>query len=215
MRTLALTTVLAALSGTAQADNADNTWQDIYSKDGLSVMWRSVDGTKMKEIRGVGILPYPAERLLAALTDVPHYPLFMPPVTESRRIWTRGGESVFYLIANPPVIAKRDYCVHIKVSRLPGGELESAWHLTSDGCPDDQPGLVRFRQSAGRWRLTPQSDGTTLVDYRGVTDPGGALPAWMVNRATASALSKMFFSLQKAVGEPKYARCVGEAFGCD
>ena len=210
----ALVSLLVASGvSTAHADGATD-WVDVYTKQGLAVMWRAVQGTKFKEIRGVGILPIPAEQLMAALTDVPHYPEFMPPAVETKRIWTRGGESVFYLVVDPPVVRKRDYCVHIKVRRLPTGQLENTWRLTDDGCPPVQKGMVRMVKSEGRWLLTPQADGTTMVDYSGVTDPGGALPAWIVNRSTASTLSSMFFSLAKAAATARYRGCVGESFGC-
>lgn len=176
--------------------------------------WRPVEGTKMKEIRGVGTLPIPAERLLATLTDVPHYPEFMPPAIETRRLWTRGNESVFYVVVDPPVVRKRDYCVHIKVRRLPTGQIEDVWRITEEGCPAPTSKMVRMLRTEGRWLLTPQADGSTLVDYRGLTDPGGALPAWIVNRSTANTLGAMFFRLAKAAEDTRYARCVGESFGC-
>lgn len=213
MRWALLLSLLASVGATASSAHADD-WSDVYTKQGLNVMWRSVEGSKFKEIRGVGILPVSAERLLAALTDVPHYPEFMPPAIESRRIWTRGNESLFYLVVDPPVVKKRDYCVHIKVRRLPSGQLEDSWKTTDEGCPASAKNMVRMVRSEGRWLLTPQADGSTLVDYSGVTDPGGSLPAWIVNRSTANTLSGMFFSLAKAAMQARYGACVGESFGC-
>ena len=151
---------------------------------------------------------------MAALTDVPHYPEFMPPAIETRRLWTRGNKSVFYVVVDPPVIRKRDYCVHIQVRRLPTGQLENTWRMTEDSCPAPDKSMVRMIRTDGRWLLTPQADGTTLVDYQGIADPGGVLPAWIVNRATANTLYAMFFRLSKAAAAARYTGCLGESFGC-
>ena len=43
---------------------------------------------------------------------------------------------------------------------------------------------------------------------------GGAVPAWMVNRVSASELPNIFTSVKKVVGQPRYASCTAGPNGC-
>ena len=40
----------------------------------------------------------------------------------------------------------------------------------------------------GRWRFRPLDAQHTYVDYQAITDPGGSLPAWAVNRVWCALL---------------------------
>ena len=62
-------------------------------------------------------------------------------------------------------------------------------------------------RNSGRWLLTPAQGGqATMVEYELLSDPGGQVPAWMVNRGTARSLPELFRTIQRAVQQPRYAR---------
>jgi len=69
--------------------------------------------------------------------------------------------------------------------------------VTFVSAPEDGPpvqsGYVRVTAIHGSWTLVPTPDGGALVTYVVTSDPGGALPAWLVNlgqRKAAPALVK-------------------------
>jgi hypothetical protein len=53
--------------------------------------------------------------------------------------------------------------------------------------PSAQDSYVRVTAIHGSWTLVPTHDGGTLVTYVVSSDPGGALPTWLVNRAQRQA----------------------------
>jgi ribosome-associated toxin RatA of RatAB toxin-antitoxin module len=57
--------------------------------------------------------------------------------------------------------------------------------------PPPQDGYVRVTAIYGSWTLVPTRDGGTRVTYVVSSDPGGALPAWLVNRAQQHAAPTM------------------------
>lgn len=181
----------------------------VSEKDGVRVSARAVPGSSIKEVRAEGLVEAPPERVLAVLADVSAYPEIMPP-TEAARLLQKGedGAAFYYMVINPPLIRRRDYCISLIQAHLPDGRLRSAWALHDAGgrCPAPQPGLLRIQRNQGEWLLTPVRDGqATQVVYQAYTDPGGQVPAWMVNLATARSLPGVFRSLRRAAALPRYA----------
>jgi hypothetical protein len=209
-RTLLLLTSMLLVARLSTASE----WDSFLSRDGVTVSSRKVDGTEIRELRATGVIPVSAERLLAALADIERYPAFMPPTVKAEMLKRAGSTGWFYIVIDPPWVSRRDYCVEVKVSRLSTGELESSWRGTAEACPPPRDGLVRMVRTEGRWRLKPIDASHTFVDYRGLTDPGGHLPAWAANRAAARAMSGMFRSLGEAARDPRYEKCRGESFHC-
>ena len=176
---------------------------------------RSVDGLKVKETRITATLKWPAKRLIALVGDVLHYPQFMPP-TETAQVLSQSGNSGhFYIVIDPPVVHRRDYCVAIDIVKLHDGQLQSRFRGARDACPDEKPGLVRMSRVEGSWTLTPLPDGSTRVVYDAVTDPAGSVPTWMVNRAAGGSVRDMFHALDKAAADSRIAACPASgSIGC-
>jgi ribosome-associated toxin RatA of RatAB toxin-antitoxin module len=211
-RPLLAASALAAWVATSSAATSD--WESVSRRDGLSIEWRAVPGSAVHEVRATGLLAHPPERLLALIGDVDHYPEFMPP-TERVRVLRRDGDSMLvYVGINPPLVSRRDYCVRATVSRLPDGTLEDRWVQTDELCPPPPKGTIRVRHTAGHWRLSRQADGRALVEYQAIFDPGGALPTWIVNRATAGAARDLLRALGRAATDARYGRCDAGQFGC-
>ncbi len=205
--------VLLALVA-APATAADSAWEPVGSGDGVSVAWRPVAGRAIKEIRATGIVAHPAARLLAVLGDVEHYPEFMPPTARTRVLKREGATGWFYVEVNPAWISRRDYCVRSTAARLPDGTLEDSWVQTDELCPPPPRGVLRLAHTEGHWLLRPLDERHTVVEYQAVTDPGGSLPAWIANRATAHHMRHLFRSLTETAANPNYGRCPPNAFGC-
>ena len=191
-----------------QAPTADaQEWKSAYEKDGVQVSTRPVEGSKILEVQGIGVIESSAEQIFAALGDVEAFPEIMPP-TESARVLRREGATAwYYMVINPPVVARRDYCVKISLVRLPDGRARSEWNLTDEHCPAKKSTMVRIEANSGRWVLTPISPTRTHVVYESHTDPAGDVPPWMVNRATSQSVADIFNALRKASAMPRYAEC--------
>lgn len=188
---------------------AEGAFTPLSDKDGVRVSARAVPGSSIKEVRAEGLVEAPPERVLAVLADVGAYPEIMPP-TEAARLLQRDedGTAFYYMVINPPLIRRRDYCISLRQARLPDGRLRSAWALHDVGgrCPAPQPGVLRIQRNQGEWLLTPERNGqATHVMYQAFTDPGGQVPAWMVNLATARSLPGVIRSLRRAATLPRYA----------
>jgi hypothetical protein len=180
-------------------------WERVSAKKGLVVVARPIAGSKVREVRALGIIEQPADRLFAVLGDIDRFPQIMPPTVETRALGRDGATTLWHIVIDPPLVSKRDYCANVTLTREADGVLHSTWMQTAEGCPPPAKGIVRMRHTEGRWELTPLDGGRTYVDYLGFSDPGGSIPTWAVNRAAAGSMSEMFQSLANAAADPRYA----------
>lgn len=206
--TVCLTTTLATLTSFAQADDAGG-WNAVHSRDGVAVSARPRAGSKIHEMQAVSDMDAPAERLLMVLDDIERYPSFMPPTTVARLLSREKDQSYYYMEINPPVIARRDYCIRVGMQRFPDGKLRSYWATDNASCPaSERRGVVRVPSNSGEWILEPIDGGRrTHVTYRCHIEVGGQVPAWMVNRVSATELPNVFAAVRRAVAQPRYAAC--------
>lgn len=213
----ALTVVAASVSmlagGSVQADG--DGWSDVLQRDGVRVSARVRPGSKLKEMRGIGDIDAPPERVLAVLDDIERYPQFMPPTKVAHLMRREGPNSYYYMEISPPVIASRDYCIRVGMEHQEGGRLRSYWFVDNKECVPERRGVVRVQSNDGEWLLEPIDGGRrTHVIYRCHIEVGGAVPAWMVNRVSASELPNIFTSVKKVIGQPRYASCTAGPNGC-
>jgi uncharacterized membrane protein len=180
-------------------------WEPVAAKSGLVVVARPIAGSKIREVRAVGVVDQPAERLFAVLGDLDRFPEIMPPTVETHALTKNGDTTLWHIVIDPPLVSKRDYCAKVTLARRADGVFTSTWMQTDEGCPPPSKGVVRMRHTEGRWELTPLDGNRTHVDYLGFSDPGGSIPAWAVNRAAAGSMADMFRSLVKAAADPRYA----------
>ena len=203
-----LLTVPGLSTTLAVADDANGGWSDVHARDGVSVSARAHAGSKIHEMRAISIIDAPPERVLAVLDDIERYPSFMPPTTVARLLSRDKDQSYYYMEINPPVIARRDYCIRVGMQRFPDGRLRSHWSTDNSGCPAERRGVVRVPSNVGEWILQPLDEGRrTHVVYRCHIEVGGQVPAWMVNRVSATELPNVLKAVKTAVNQPRYAAC--------
>jgi hypothetical protein len=170
----------------------------------VRVEMRKVPGSDLKEAHGWGIIAAPVERVLEVLEAVENYPVLMPLTKVARLLERKGDSAWYYMVIEPPVVARRDYCIRMFVTRLPGGAARSDWVNAPEHCPPPPKGVLRLMQNRGSWELTPTADGAaTWVHYTAYTEPGGHLPAWIVNRVTEHEIAGTFAAVRKAVALPR------------
>ncbi|KAA0256082.1 hypothetical protein FBQ97_08000 [Acidobacteria bacterium ACD] len=194
--------VLAAALLASPAAAGD--WTLAVEKQGVKVWTRQAQGVDVREVRAESTFDLPAPRILAMLADVGSYSRLMPLTDESRLLRRDGRAAWFYMVIDPPWLSHRDFCIRTWQWRREDGALVSEWATDEAGCPAPRPGMVRILRNEGRWTLTALDEGTTVVGYEALTDPGGNVPKWMVNMGTPGSLVNVFTALRKAAELPEY-----------
>lgn len=211
----ALLSTLTLASGRVEAEDVEAVWQPLFERSGVAVSARPRPGSEVRELRGIGIVDAPAERVFSVLADIERYPSFMPPTVAARQVHREGDSAWFYMEIDPPVIARRDYCIRVDLERAANGLLRSRFGPGDDHCPPPRPRIVRVHVVSGEWLLRALDPTHTEVSYRVHIEVGGSLPIWMVNRASAGEVPKIFGALRGAALLPRYAACAKGFGGCE
>jgi hypothetical protein len=182
-------------------------WKLASQSGGITIYSRSRPSSSLKEFKGVGDIEAPTRAVHGVLDDVDSYPSFMPFTVECR-IVKREGDSVFtYQRLSPKIVTDRDYTIrlHEKSWSAPGGlAYLNRWQSANDQGPAERKGVLRVKLCEGAWLLEPQGTTKTRATYSIYTDSGGALPAFIANKASEIGIRRIFAAVRKQVKDPKY-----------
>lgn len=167
------------------------------TKDGVAVWMRAVPGSNAKEVLAEATFAKtPARAFWRAVCDVERYQEFVPFVKRSfvckdARSSAGGGSVWVYNVVKAPVVGPRDFVIKIESApRGADGSMTCAWHVPDDGVgPAALAGHVRLLKNSGGWELRETANGGGVaVRYRVLTDPGTALPGFLVDLANQSSV---------------------------
>lgn len=184
-------------------------WKQIDDTDGVRVWERSVEGSSFVEFRGRGMVGAPMPRVLAVLRDQDRKTEWMERCVSNRAIAYTGTNrmTVYHRIGSPFfTISDRDVVLDVRgeideANRTITIRFESATHKSVP----EQDGAVRMPKLKGHWRMTAKGDDTE-VEYQVAADPGGALPAFVVNWASRGIPLNTLRGLRKQLQKDGYEK---------
>lgn len=148
---------------------------------------------------GRGIIDAPPERVYRALTDWAHAEEWMPFVERSDAVPQPDGSVVtFHAVDLPAPLGDRHYKIRARAGIVQG--MVRVWRTRWAYVP----GSGNVADHRGSWELTAFGPGRTLATCRLYTDPGGAVSAWMMDRATRKSLPWIFDGLRQQVRRSRY-----------
>jgi hypothetical protein len=167
---------------------------------GLAVYTRETPGAAVKEVKAVGQIDAPPEKVFQVVTDYEHQVGNMPYV-EDQAVFTRTDqECTLWALGNFPFVSRRDWVVKAKLEKnLPGGVYRASWTPTMvKDVPPPEDGVIRLAINTGSWTLEPLDGGKrTMGTYQLLTDPGGSIPKFIANKANTTALPELFARVRK------------------
>jgi len=189
--------------------NNPNPWDEVKNDDGIRVFARDVPGSSIREVKVETVIYAPAERIWAVVNDQPHYVEFMPYVIEVKVLPEDAGPNARYEyhLIDPPLIDRRDYTLKATFEANPvEGRFRRSWSAANDKGPGLNGGVVRVSICEGYWQLERLNDSATRVTYWLYTDPGGAIPSWMANKANTTSVPNMIRAVRNRSLNPGWRR---------
>lgn len=182
------------------------------TKLGIKVYTRVVEGSALKEFKGVATVPASLVSTVALVDDHPAGSSWIHDCKELETVERPSPtETIFYLVtAAPWPVKDRDSTVYTKLTQDP----ESlAVRITMDIRQDVRPevkGRVRLKEMKGFWEFTPVDQHRTEVTYQVHADPAGSLPDWLVNSLVVDMPYNTLKNMQTKVLEDKYQQATLE-----
>jgi len=117
------------------------------------------------------------------------------------------SELYYYCEVNIPwPLANRDFVAHITVTQDPNSKVVYIEGPTVPGVVPEKKGIIRVKDSTGKWVITPVGTDQVKVEYSLHVDPGGNIPAWLVNMFAAEGPVQEFKKLKMQVRKPVYQK---------
>jgi len=177
------------------------TWQLKSKKGNIKVYTRTTSKSSIKEVRITTQIKGDLDNLLTLLDDVASFKTWLYRCSNSKLLKTVGkGEYYYYNLTDFPFpFSDRDMIIHSKTSKVPGSNIVKTHSkaYTKNDLYKEQSGIVRIKILEYTWTFTPLRNGMIDIDYEIFSDPGGALPAWVVNMAISKGPMETMLHLKK------------------
>jgi hypothetical protein len=204
-RTIFFTFILLAflsLSGRSQGD-----WKLKTDKDGISIFTRTFPDSKFKAIKVEVELDATLSQLVAVILDVNTGAQWVYSTKSSVLLkQVSPSELYYYSEVNVPwPAANRDFIAELRAVQDSHSRVVTIYGPTFPDYMPVKEDIVRVRRSEGKWIISPVGKGKIRVEYTLRVDPGGDLPAWLVNMFATKGPYESFKKLKEQLQKPVYA----------
>jgi hypothetical protein len=186
--------------------SAQNDWKLNTEKDGIKVYTGMVPDSKVKAIKVECDLSATPSQLVALVMDVTTAPDWVYHVKSAKLVKQVSSAELYYYseVSLPWPAANRDFVAHLIASQDPATKVVTIDGPAVPGFVPVKKGIVRIDHSFGKWVITPTGPDQLHVEYSIHVDPGGSLPAWLVNIFATDAPLQIFRSLKTQLQKPIY-----------
>lgn len=198
--------VLVLLSTPGNSQPEEDGWKLKRNKGDIKVYVREVPGSRIKELRFTAQLETSLQAIAYLLTNVEGFEDWVYASVKSETIRQVSAQEVYYYTEMdfPWPFSNRDLVLHSKFWQDPHtlaihSETTSAHWLMSE-----KPHIVRITLADLRWSFTPVAPGILQVDYYLKSDPGGMIPAWLINLAADQGPLQTIALMRKELAKEKY-----------
>lgn len=188
---------------------AEDEWKQIHEENGIKVWQREVEGSSFVEFRGAAEVKANLRMILAVLHDNDRKTEWLGRCAENRLVRAKktAGNNVIYnrTRSGVPLIDDRDVVIEsfLTVQREQK-KVRIDVKNVSDPLAPERDGIVRMPKLTLSWTLEYKNPTTTGVVYQVQADPGGLLPAWIVNLVSKEIPFKTISGLREQVKKPGY-----------
>lgn len=179
---------------------AQGNWELKKNENGIEVYTRQLATGKLKEIRVVCELDATLPGLISVLQDVNNHKNWVYSTRTSRLIKKINAQTLVYYTESdmPWPVTDRDLAVELYINPVPENQQYTIQAKSVPEYIPAKPNLVRVPYSLALWKIIP-ADNKLKIDYTFSVDPGGSIPAWLVNTTAAIGPYNSFVKLREVL----------------
>ena len=178
---------------------AQGNWELKKNDNGIAVYTRKPLNGNLKELRVVCELDATQEQLIAAVQDIGNYSQWVYGSKQSVILKRPNPQTIIYYseahLCWP--IKDRDLVVELSVNQNNETHVLNMQAKSLPAYLPQKNGFIRVPYSLANWVVTPAGESKVKVDYTFSVDPGGAIPAWLVNATLAVGPYNSFLKLKE------------------
>ena len=180
---------------------AQGKWVLTKDQDGIQVYTRLLNTGKFKEVKVDFELDATENQLTSVLRDITHHKDWSYGTKRTYVISKKGKDTIIYYseVSLPWPLSNRDLVIELSFKK---DTVNNMLHIRAKSIPGVVPvksGLVRVPSSIASWDVTPMPNHLLKIEYILSADPGGALPAWLVNLGASVGPYNSFTKLKAII----------------
>lgn len=186
-----------------------NAWKLAKEIEGVKIYTREMPSSAVKELMIKSVIKGNSLASFVALFhDVPEYDNWVYSCEKALLLQKYSETEIAYYIKSsfPWPLNDRDFVVKNKIWQ---DKKTLAFHSKSEALNNHLPqinGIVRITTFSAEWIITPAKNGNFVLQYTFSSDPGGNLPAWLVNSFIDFGPLKTIKAMESEAQKPKYAK---------
>ena len=172
-------------------------WVLQKEEDSIRIYTAHTETSKIKSIKAEFTLHSTREALFEQLLRADLYHEWQFNTIESKILETINPQEVVYYceVEAPWPINNRDLIIHLKVNNIPAANEFTIQTRAESSRVPVKNGVVRVPHSRGDWVVKQVGPKMLKVSFVFQVDPGGYVPAWLVNLTCAQAPFQTFRNL--------------------
>ena len=198
--------LVLAMMSTAQANNlntpksneSNKPWTLWRESNSLSVHYRSLDNSKLIEIKAQAKLQSSLSGFLLFLQDYPLIPSWLENAKEAYLIKQISDTENLFLTSFNGIwpVSEREMVIRSRYWQNPDLSVELAVQDASDDV-DNPSNTIRIQIIKAHWTLSPLPVGHIKIEHTIIADPGGSVPLWIANKVSLRSMWKTLIAIEK------------------
>jgi len=186
----------------------NKSWELKKNSDGISIYTRNSEGSDFKELKSVMQLKTSLSSIVALLNDWENYPKWVYKCEKSITLKKISDTEVIHYqtVIAPWPADNRDFIVDVKISQNPLSNVVTQKAICLSNYIPQIKEYVRITEFKASWILTPIKNGMVNIEYHLLVNPGGSLPAWIVNLAMIDGPFETNLNLKEWVKKEKISK---------
>ncbi len=185
---------------------AQDGWKLKAEDEGIKVYTRSTPNSGFKAVKVDCEINATASQLVAIIMDIKNSVNWAYHTKSSMVLKQVSPADLYYyaVVQVPWPVENRDFICHIMVKQNPQTKVVTIDAPCIGDYIPEKPGMVRVKQSVGKWTLTPAGSNKIKVEYTLALNPGGNVPSWVINLFAAEGPMHTFKGLELQLAKPIY-----------
>lgn len=177
-------------------------WELRRNENGIAIYSRKLSDASFKQIKVECELPGTTSQLVQVLKDVPHHPDWVYSTSKATLIKKKTENNYIYLTETdmPWPVADRDLVVETIIHPVVKGNLRVEVKSLPDYIPVNK-NFIRIPYSEATWDISPLPDNKLKIIYTFSINPGGSIPAWLVNATVVTGPYNTFMKLREILSK--------------
>lgn len=185
---------------------SQNDWVLKTDKEGIKVYTKGLENSSLKATKTVCVIDASLSRITAVLMDINRAADWVYATKKATLLKQLTPSELYYYseIAAPWPASNRDFVVLMKVSQ---DERNKTVTVVGENKPTYLPtekNIVRIQQSYTKWLMIPLQNGQVKIEYYLQIDPGGIVPAWLIDMFSTKGPFETFKNLRQQVKKDIY-----------